>query len=50
MVAVAKALRIYRGPEEAVRYRQSLLEPPRALDTFMQARVSSPVDRAGTPL
>jgi hypothetical protein len=50
VVAVAKALGIHLGPEEAVPYRQYLLEPRRAFDTFVQARVSAPIDRVGTPL
>jgi hypothetical protein len=50
VVAVAKALGIHRGPEEAVPYRTYLLERLRELDTFVQARVLSPIDRVGTHL
>jgi len=50
VVAVAKALGIHPGPEEAVLYRKDLLEPWRAFDTFVQARVSSPICRVGTHL
>src|SRR5919109_2648807 len=39
VVAVAKALGIHLGPEEAVLYRQYLLEQLREFDTFVQARV-----------
>ena len=39
VVAVAKALGIHLGPEEAVLYRKYLLEQLAALDTFVQARV-----------
>jgi hypothetical protein len=50
VVAVAKALGIHLGPEEAVPYRTDLLEPLRELDTIVQARLSSPGDRVGTHL
>src|SRR5712691_4599691 len=39
VVAVAKALGIHLGPEEAVLYRKYLLEQLAALDTFVQTRV-----------
>jgi amidase len=39
VVAVAKALGIHLGPEEAVLYRQYLLEQLREFDTFVQARL-----------
>jgi amidase len=39
VVAVAKKLGIHLGPEEAVLYRQYLLEELREFDTFVQARV-----------
>src|SRR5512132_4346085 len=39
VVAVAKALGIHLGPEEAVLYQKYLMEQLRALDTFVQARV-----------
>ena len=39
VVAVAKALGIHLGPEEAVLYRKYLLEQLQEFDTFVQARV-----------
>src|SRR6266581_1634947 len=39
VTAVAKALGIHLGPEEAVLYQKYLMEQLRALDTFVQARV-----------
>ncbi|HEX2276547.1 MAG TPA: amidase family protein [Candidatus Tectomicrobia bacterium] len=39
VVAVAKALGIHLGPEEAVLYRKYLLEQLREFDTFVQARL-----------
>jgi amidase len=39
VVAVAKALGIHLGPEEAVLYQKYLLEQLAALDTFVQTRV-----------
>jgi amidase len=39
VVAVAKALGIHLGPEEAVLYRKYLMEQLREFDTFVQARV-----------
>jgi amidase len=39
VVAVAKALGIHLGPEEAVLYQKYLIEQLQALDTFVQARV-----------
>jgi amidase len=39
VVAVAKALGIHLGPEEAVLYRKYLREQLQAYDTFVQARV-----------
>jgi hypothetical protein len=50
VVAVAQTLGIHRGPEEAVRSRTDLLEPRRAFDTCLQARVSSPICGAGNHL
>ena len=42
VVAVAKALGIHLGPEEAVLYQKYLLEQLAAFDTFVQARVEEP--------
>ena len=42
VVAVAKALGIHLGPEEAVLYRKYLLEQLRELDSFVQARLEEP--------
>jgi amidase len=42
VVAVAKALGIHLGPEEAVLYRKYLMEQLAVLDTFVQARVEEP--------
>src|SRR5512132_496095 len=42
VVAVAKALAIHLGPEEAVLYQKYLMEQLRAFDTFVQARVDEP--------
>ena len=42
VVAVAKALGIHLGPEEAVLYQKYLMEQLRAFDTFVQARVDEP--------
>jgi len=42
VVAVAKALGIHLGPEEAVLYRKHLLEQLREFDAFVQARVEEP--------
>src|SRR6266487_3577918 len=42
VVAVAKALGIHLGPEEAVLYRKYLMEQLREFDTFVQARVEEP--------
>ena len=39
VVAVAKALGIHLGPEEAVLYQKYLMEQLQALDTFVQSRV-----------
>jgi amidase len=39
VVAVAKALGIHLGPEEAALYRKYLMEQLREFDTFVQARV-----------
>jgi hypothetical protein len=50
VVAVAKALGIHPGPEEAVPERKYLLAQLRAFDTFVQARVSSPLHHAGNHL
>lgn len=49
-VAVARGPEIHPSPEEAVRYRTLRLEQRHAFDTFVQARASLPIDRAGTPL
>jgi amidase len=53
VVAVAKALGIHLGPEEAVLYRKYLMEQLGAFDTFVQARVEEPkppmVSAARTP-
>jgi amidase len=42
VVAVAKALGIHLGPEEAVLYRKYLVEQLREFDTFVQARLDEP--------
>src|SRR5262245_55476587 len=42
VVAVAKALGIHLGAEEAVLYRKYLLEQLEALDAFAQARIEEP--------
>jgi amidase len=42
VVAVAKALGIHLGPEEAVLYRKYLMEQLREFDTFVQARLEEP--------
>ena len=42
VVAVAKALGIHLGPEEAVLYRKHLMEQLRELDAFVQARLEEP--------
>jgi amidase len=42
VVAVAKALGIHLGPEEAVLYRKYLMEQLQEFDTFVQARVEEP--------
>jgi amidase len=42
VVAVAKELGIHLGPEEAVLYRQHLLQQLQEFDTFVQARVEEP--------
>jgi amidase len=42
VVAVAKALGIHLGPDEAVLYRKYLLEQMDAFDTFVQARIEEP--------
>ena len=39
VVAVAKELGIHLGPDEAVLYREYLMEQMGQLDTFVQARV-----------
>lgn len=49
-VAVARVAEILLSPEEAVRYRTLLLEQRYAFDTFVEARASLPIDRAGTPI
>src|SRR5437773_9586015 len=42
VTAVAKALGIHLGPEEAVLYQKYLLEQLRDFDTFVQARMEEP--------
>jgi hypothetical protein len=42
VVAVAKALGIHLGPDEAVLYQKYLLEQLREFDTFVQARLEEP--------
>src|SRR5688500_6624569 len=42
VVAVAKALGIHLGPEEAVLYRKYLMEQLDAFDTFVQTRLEEP--------
>jgi amidase len=42
VVAVAKALGIHLGPEEAALYQKYLMEQLREFDTFVQARVEEP--------
>src|SRR5262249_29994080 len=42
VVAVARELGIHLGPEEAVLYRQYLLEQLQEFDTFVQARLEEP--------
>ena len=42
VVAVAKALGIHLGPDEAVLYRKYLLEQLDELDAFVQARIEEP--------
>ena len=42
VVAVAKELGIHLGPDEAVKYRQYLIEQMEQLDTFVQARLEEP--------
>ena len=53
VVAVAKALGIHLGPEEAALYRKYLMEQLPEFDTFVQARVEEPkppmVSAARTP-
>ena len=53
VVAVAKALGIHLGPDEAVLYRKYLMEQLREVDTFVQARLEEPkppmVSAARTP-
>ena len=39
VVAVAKELGIHLGPDEAVKYREYLIEQMDQLDTFVQARI-----------
>jgi amidase len=43
VVAVAKALGIHLGSEEAVLYRKYLMEQLREFDTFVQARLEEPM-------
>ena len=42
VVAVVKELGIHLGPDEAVKYREYLIEQMEQLDTFVQARVEEP--------
>lgn len=42
VVAVAKGLGIHLSPEEAILYRQHILEQLREFDSFVQARVEEP--------
>ena len=42
VVAVAKALGIHLGPEEAVLYRKHLMDQLREFDAFVQARLEEP--------
>jgi amidase len=42
VVAVARELGIHLGPDEAVKYREYLIEQMKQLDTFVQARVEEP--------
>jgi amidase len=42
VVAVAKELGIHLGPDEAVKYREYLVEQMEQLDTFVQSRVEEP--------
>jgi amidase len=42
VVAVAKALGLHLGPEEAVLYQKYLVEQLREFDTFVQARLEEP--------
>src|SRR5947209_18487814 len=49
VVAVAKALGIHLGPEEAVLYQKYLLEQLREFDTFVQARMEEPTPPMVSP-
>jgi amidase len=49
VVAVAEALGIHLGPDEAVLYRKYLLDQLAALDTFVQARVDEPTPPMCSP-
>ena len=49
VVAVAKALGIHLGPEEAALYQKYLVEQLREFDTFVQARVEEPVPPMVSP-
>ncbi len=49
VVAVAKALGIHLGPEEAVLYQKYLLEQLREFDTFVQARLEEPTPPMVSP-
>jgi amidase len=42
VVAVAKELGIHLGPDEAVKYREFLMEQLEQLDNFVQARIEEP--------
>src|SRR6266705_3594042 len=49
VIAVAQALGIHLGPEEAVLYLKYLLEQLREFDTFVQARVEEPTPPMVSP-
>jgi amidase len=48
VVAVARELGIHLGPDEAVKYREYLIEQMKQLDTFVQARVEEPKPPMGS--
>ena len=49
VIAVAKALGMHLGPEEAVLYRKYLLEQLPAFDTFVQERIEEPAPPLASP-